>query len=189
MKVKIEDLNGQKIFIIDDFLKEDVIANFHEYANALPYRRHQKDFEGDPFLYYSAHFDGDKFKTSHPIGKASWKLFTDFIGEVDQYSVEEAYVNLLKYGDMQFLHRDCDTTDKHITVLYYINQTWDYTWGGETIFYHNGDSVFGVLPKPGRFVIFPGFVEHTAGLPSANCNETRLSLALKIRLKEPTYEK
>lgn len=184
MTLRIENLNNQKIHIVDDVLEDSAIRGFYEYSLNIPYKRHQKDFIGDPFLYFSAHFEPEKFKESNSIGKVSWNLLSNYVDNSNNYFIDEVYINLLKYGDMQFLHRDCELDEKHITVLYYVNEYWDYKWGGETIFYNKGESVMGVLPKPGRFVIFPGNIEHMAGVPNVYSKQIRLSLALKFKLKE-----
>jgi Rps23 Pro-64 3,4-dihydroxylase Tpa1-like proline 4-hydroxylase len=83
------------------------------------------------------------------------------------------------YGDVAYPHRDCAIERDDITVLYYVNKDWHYKYGGETIFYEKKDSKLALLPKPGRFVIFPGSIEHMGSVCSRICKETRITLALK----------
>jgi len=61
-----------------------------------------------------------------------------------------------------------------------LNSDWHYKYGGETLFYSEKDTRLAVLPKPGRFVIFPGNIEHKGSIATRIWKEPRLSLALKF---------
>ncbi|WP_268225302.1 2OG-Fe(II) oxygenase [Sinomicrobium oceani] len=185
METLVESIiKGVEVKIIDGAMDEEKVHNFYKYVLTLPFNRVQKDFIGDPFLYFSTHFDAIKFSDKTYIGKVSYELLCRFLKNAESYYLYAVYLNSLKYGDMQFPHRDCEVDEKDVTILYYVNPFWDYKWGGETIFYKKKESYVAVLPKPGRFVIFPGNVEHKAGVPNIQAKGARLSLAFKYKLNQ-----
>lgn len=171
-------LEGKKLFIIDDFVDQESIQKFYNSTKELPFRRQEKDFDSDEFPIFSVDFIAREFENKHDIGIKSRELLNTL--DINRkLSLYRSYVNMSHYGDMEYPHRDCGEDEEGITVLYYINDNWDYTWGGETLFYSNRDSRIAVLPKPGRFLIFPGNLEHKGSPPSRTCNISRLTLALK----------
>ena len=48
------------------------------------------------------------------------------------------------------------------------------------MFYEDNDTKCAILPKPGRFVVFQGKVEHCGTVPTKICKFPRLTLALKF---------
>ena len=81
------------------------------------------------------------------------------------------------------LHLDTKTNiEKGYTILYYANMKWDVNFGGETLFYNNNQEIIaGVIPKPGRFVVFDSYTYHSARPPQSNCPYYRFSLAFKFQ--------
>src|SRR6185437_12677188 len=72
----------------------------------------------------------------------------------EQFTDQRAYVNCSVYGDGYYLHRDCAPHEAHVTALYYANLEWKPDWGGETIYYTDGeDAELAISPRPGRLVI------------------------------------
>ena len=47
----------------------------------------------------------------------------------------QSYVNVAHFGDMLFTHTDCLPDAGEVTALWYISESWDPEWGGETMFY------------------------------------------------------
>ncbi len=82
------------------------------------------------------------------------------------------YVNLFLPNERPYFHEDGRGT----TCLFYFNQNYSLDEGGETQFYLN-DTITGVLPKPGRLVIFDGEILHRATSFRSN---PRITVALKF---------
>jgi SM-20-related protein len=183
MKTRTETLLGENIYIIDDVFTEEEICAFFEYVEELPFRRKEKSHDFDKFPIFSADFDPLAFEKEVYIGQKARQLLQQFVPAEKNYHLFRAYVNLSSYGDVEYPHYDCPEDNDDLTVLYYVNNKWNSSFGGETIFYENHDSRIAVLPTPGRFVIFPGKIEHMGSIASRICKTPRYSLALKYNLK------
>lgn len=180
MKTRTIEIEGKNIFVIDEIIPEDEVKDFFAYVNGLSFYKNERDHEKDDFPIFSVDFEPTVFENETFIGNKAKELLTEFHGK--DYKLTRSYINMSCYGDVEFPHYDCDKDSKDITVLYYVNQKWDYRWAGETLFYSGKDTRAAVLPKPGRFVIFPGNIEHTGTVPSRICKIPRYSLALKYAL-------
>lgn len=182
MKTRTETVQGENIYIIDDVLSEEEILAFFEYVEELPFRRKEKSNEYDNFPIFSTDFDTVVFEESTYIGQKARQLLQMFVPEGKNYHLFRTYVNLSTYGDVEYPHYDCPADKEDLTVLYYVNNKWNNSFGGETIFYEDHDSRLAILPKPGRFLIFPGRIEHMGSIASRICKAPRYSLALKYNL-------
>ncbi|WP_268225301.1 FlmC family 2OG-Fe(II) oxygenase [Sinomicrobium oceani] len=180
MKTRVAELDNKKIIIVDDIVPTGEIEDFFTYVNGLSFYKHERDDEMDEYPIFSVDFTPEVFESDTFIGeKAKELLLANYNGN---YRLKRSYINMSCYGDIEFPHYDCGSDEKDITVLYYVNHKWDYRWGGETLFYSNQDTRITVLPKPGRFVLFPGNIEHTGTVPTRICKIPRYSLALKYEL-------
>ena len=76
---------------------------------------------------------------------------------------------------------------RHVTVIVYLNPTWELAWGGETVVVNEQSDVhFAVLPKPGRAVMMEGDPLHVARGVSRTCPVARRVLIFKMwRLDDP----
>lgn len=184
MQTRIENLGKKKIYIFDDVFNKDEIDAFYEYVSDLPFKKVEKSTVKDDFPIFSVDFDTKVLENEIYVGKKARDLLKIALANgADQYQLNRGYINLSQYGDVEFPHYDCGKDKEDYTVLYYVNNSWDYRYGGETLFYDNKDSRISISPKPGRFAIFPGNIEHTGGVPTRICKKARLSLALKFNKK------
>lgn len=180
MNIRKEAIDGKAIFIVDDFLDKSDADSFYSFVSGLRFSKKERDFDGDEYPIFSIDFIPEKFEQDSTIGKAGRHLLEHVAG-IKGLELYRSYINMSHYGDMEFPHRDCGIDESDVTVLYYINPAWDYRWGGETMFYEQKQTKIAVLPAPGRFVIFPGAVEHIGSIPTRICTTSRFSLALKYR--------
>lgn len=180
MKLRTETIEGKKIYIVDEVLEKDEIMAFYEYVSSLAFVKKEKSTSYDEFPIFSVDFEPSLFDKETFIGKKARELMSEFVTNFDLYRLFRVYVNLSNYGDIEYPHYDCPRDREDITILYYVNSDWHYKYGGETLFYSEKDTRLAVLPKPGRFVIFPGNIEHKGSIATRICKEPRLSLALKF---------
>ncbi len=178
MKINEKKLNNQSVYIIDDFLDKEEIDAFFEYVKTLSFKKNERDDDDDEYPIFSVDFQPDLFLRETFIGKKVQGLLQK-LPINKKLTLYRSYINMSHYGDVEFPHYDCNKEREDITVLYYVNNLWNYKWGGETLFYKDKDPEIVVLPKPGRVVVFPGNIEHLGGTPSRVCKVSRLSLALK----------
>lgn len=184
MQNRTEIIDGKEIHIIDGAFSEDEVEVFYDYVNSLSFRKKEKSLSYDEFPIFSTDFIPDTFETDTFIGKKLREVFNQTYSEGIDYQLNRCYINLCSYGDVEYPHFDCDPEQSDLTVLYYVNKTWNYKYGGETIFYENQQSRLAVLPTPGRVVIFPGNIEHMGTIPTRICKLSRFSLAMKFKKKK-----
>ena len=93
-----------------------------------------------------------------------------------------AYVNRFARGDAPGAHRDARLGSEHVTALVYANDAWQRDWGGETIFYTEDHEIRrAVRPRPGRVILFPGGLIHSARPPLPSHGGPRYTVALKFQ--------
>lgn len=98
------------------------------------------------------------------------------------YRAYRVYTNYASFGDTLLTHVDAQPDQNELTALWFLCETWDREWGGETLFYDaNGDAQIAVSPKPGRLVLFDGAVRHAGKPPNRNCPIGRYTFAIKLR--------
>jgi Rps23 Pro-64 3,4-dihydroxylase Tpa1-like proline 4-hydroxylase len=182
MKQRTFSINKSEVKVIDDLLPNNEIKEFFNFSRGLSYQRMENDDDDDEYPIFSVDFEPEAFLEKTLIGDIALKLIREKSNK--KYVLNRAYINLSSYGDVEFPHYDCDLDKEDITILYYINKEWNYKWGGETLFYEGNDTKYAILPKPGRFVIFQGNVEHCGTVATKICKEPRLTLALKFTTNE-----
>lgn len=176
-KIRVDNTD---LFIVDDQVKPEIIRNFYDNAISLAYKRGEKTFAKDIYPIFSVDFDAAIFEEKTSIGATGRKLLDQLMNGAG-YKLFRVYINMCHYGDVEFPHRDCGENDSDVTVLYYVNKEWQHQWGGETLFYEDGDTKAAVLPRPGRFALFYGSVEHIGSIPTRICPQSRLTLAMKYK--------
>ena len=90
-------------------------------------------------------------------------------------TIIRSYVNLFVPKETANYHVD---GDEGTTLLYYANLDYDINEGGETKFVTENNTLTSVLPLPGRIVIFPAVLQHTA---SSFKNKHRFTVAFKFK--------
>ena len=91
------------------------------------------------------------------------------------------------YGTVHELHRDdgAQNYNEIFTVMFYLNKIWQMHYAGETIFLTQdwNDIWKSAIPKPGRAVLFDGFLPHGAREVSRDCVELRMVATIKYKIK------
>lgn len=181
-----KQINGSNIFIVDNAISHQASKEFYDKFSSLQYNWNAKNFENDKFLTFSAELKQGLVLKSL-IGTICQNLLEDLYPN-KEYVLFKSRINLLKYGDMSFPHTDCPKIRRDVTILYYVNESWDYRWGGENFFYDKNGATLAVLPKPRRLVIFEGFIKHKAVVPNKSALDNRLTFALKYTLRSQIVE-
>jgi SM-20-related protein len=149
------------------------------------------DIEGDqghwntPVLRSSFEFPYDV--ASMPFAHKYSSLFTvwnEIQEQIGRRPLLNVYLNGYTYGTDGYAHTDIDVHFKNgthdVTILLYLNTKWDKNWGGETVFFDSNDDIIrAVLPKFGRFVVFPSATMHGARPLSRSCPVLRHVLVFK----------
>ncbi|MFZ5657377.1 MAG: 2OG-Fe(II) oxygenase [Pseudomonadota bacterium] len=99
-----------------------------------------------------------------------------------RYVPYRAYTDIGRYGDMLVTHVDCLPGQGGLTAVWYLCESWDVEWGGETVFFDAADEIaLAVPPRPGRLVIFDGAINHVARPPNRTCYHPRYMFAIKLQ--------
>jgi hypothetical protein len=111
-------------------------------------------------------------------------------GLFNLFKLKRAYASANTYGFTGEYHVD-DWAKEHneiTTIMYYLNSEWSLDFGGETFFLNqNKDEIIhAVAPKPGRAVLFDGFIPHGPRPLSKTCNGLRMVLTFKYGLINET---
>lgn len=95
------------------------------------------------------------------------------------------YANGITKGIDQKIHTD-DYHSSSKTCIVYINEQWNIDWGGETIVWDKEKRQItkSYLPKSNTILIIPGNCYHGVRPVSSYCDELRITLMFKTRLKE-----
>jgi len=92
------------------------------------------------------------------------------------------YTNFASFGDVLLTHVDALPNTREMTALWFLCESWDTDWGGETLFYDaDGDAQLAVSPKPARLLLFDGAIRHAGKPPNRNCPVGRYTFAIKLR--------
>ena len=100
----------------------------------------------------------------------------------ERYLPYRAYTNFAAYGDTLLTHVDALPDARELTALWFVCESWDPDWGGETLLYgDDGDAQIAVSPRPGRLLLFDGAIRHAGKPPNRNCTVARFTFAIKLR--------
>jgi len=170
---------GRELFICDNMIDAQMVTRIATIARTLNYLRTERSRADTPVTAGSADISAQAL-ASEPF----FQRLRDIAAQMfphERFRDQRAYINSSTYGDDYYIHRDCGTDVKHITLLYYVNVEWEAQWGGETIFYNDDyDAEVVVSPKPGRLVVSRGAILHRGTVPTRTCYEQRLTLAYKL---------
>ena len=134
----------------------------------------------DPDLLDKLHFFDGPLKT----------IIDEKIPE-DSYHHFRSYVNLGLHTDNHEVHADHYFNRAGKTLLYYVNETWNKDWGGETAFFDEKaeEILYTSQFVPGRVIIFDGNIPHSAKPQSIDGPAYRFTMAMKFAHNEEKYGK
>jgi len=109
-------------------------------------------------------------------------------GLFNLFKLKRAYASANTYGFSGEYHLDDNAKEYNeiITIMYYINTFWHLDFGGETFFLNEkrDEILNAVIPKPGRAVMFDGFISHGPRPLSKIFNGLRIVLTFKYCLND-----
>lgn len=102
------------------------------------------------------------------------------------FKLSRAYASANTYGFSGEYHIDDGAKEYNeiITIMFYLNDNWNFDFGGETFFLNHDKNEIehAIIPKPARAVMFDGFIYHGPRPLSKFCNELRMVLTFKYEL-------
>lgn len=172
------------INMIDNFLSMDELKDLEKLCNEKGYTYGWKANVDVASYHWNIRFGGsgayertDITIEKEDVPELIWKIWTRINGNNNKRLVR-AYVNGYTFGTEGAIHIDSPHAGNK-THLMYINTEWKPEWAGETVFFMNGEIFRSILPKPGRFIEFPGNIPHDARSVSRLSGVLRRVLVLK----------
>lgn len=119
------------------------------------------------------------------------KSIIDELIPENEYNHFRSYVNLGLHTDNHEVHADHYYDRAGKTLLYYVNETWNRDWGGETVFLDDKaeEILYTSQFVPGRVVIFDSNIPHSAKPQSIDGPAYRFTMAMKFFRREEKYGK
>jgi hypothetical protein len=169
-KIRKSVISGRELFVCDHMVDPMMMMQVGQLVRTLHYVRKEKSRPGVPGLAAVSDIAADRIGSDPFLRGLRQTVERLFPGE--RFSDQRAYVNCSVYGDGYYTHRDCAQHEPHVTALYYANPEWQPDWGGETIYYDDGEEAeIVVMPRPGRLVIARGAILHRGNVPTRDCYE------------------
>lgn len=174
------EVDGRPLCVYDGHLP-DVDAYVRGLARAAFTRTEVARPETADYKHWATEIKLDAL-SRQPILAITQRAVAGFVSQdVGAYRPYRAYTNVAGFGDMLFTHTDCLPEQHDLTALWYLCDSWDTEWGGETVFYDQHDEIaYAVRPRPGRLVVFDGAIKHAGRPPSRTCYAPRYTLAVKF---------
>jgi SM-20-related protein len=109
-------------------------------------------------------------------------------GLFNLFKLKRSYASANTYGFVGEYHVDDNAKEYNeiITIMYYLNTFWHLDFGGETFFLNEkrDEILNAVIPKPGRAVMFDGFISHGPRPLSKLYGGLRMVLTFKYCLND-----
>lgn len=169
------------ITVYDGLVPEKLVHEVYHVLRNTGFKTVEKDYPelDDDQKMLSANLD-----ISHPTIYALAEAIHHKIPNNDDFVLDRVYANAYTSSDSPRPHQDSLASDG-ITIIYYANPEWDWSYGGETVFFDLGsqDTNKAVLPKAGRFVIFDPFLFHCARPQNNIGPKFRYTVVFKLKYK------
>ncbi len=171
-------LGGGKIVVIDGFMSNAEAVTMSNYFDHKDFSRSMADGpKTETVKQWVFNFSKKELKGFEE--KMIRDEITTYFG-YKKFKIQTAICNSFAYGDASFIHVDSYKSKPCVTALMFANAEWKKDWGGEIMFFNDDDdAVYAVTPKPGRLLLFHGFIKHRAGVPSRHCYESRRTFVIK----------
>lgn len=180
--VEHRKVGAHDIFVVDNLFSEallrDLYLQLQVAAYSLSSATSEYSIEWNETM---TELDVDDF-VSVEFGRTLVSEVNSLNTGVGRLKVNRVLVNLIRSGDVSFVHKDSDQSSEY-SVLVYVNPVWEQDWAGETVFYDDrSEPITAVSFKPGRLVIFPSRVLHRAGIQMSVCQDFRYTLSVRMHL-------
>lgn len=151
----------EDIIIVDDFFTEEEITFLNNWAHSLNCYELTNDIT-KRVSSFTAHLSID----DDIIKDIMEKFKESFSFNIPNF--DRVLVNMFRQMDFCDTHKDADY-DFGVSFIIYLNNRWEFHWGGETYFSKDPDPDFtiSVIPKPGRIVISPTYMYHGSRPPTS----------------------
>lgn len=164
------------IQIRDGVLPDEVRYSVDVWARCLPYRRLDVDHPEAKHLHWIHTLSSS---TADVRAIPFLRTLDNIVRRSVDYPLQifRAYVYSGEPSDVYHAHSD-SKYPADVTAVYYPSR-WEDSWGGELLFYDDGEPRWAVLPTSNRLIIFRGIQPHRIGAISGSAESARCSVVLR----------
>jgi hypothetical protein len=181
---RIASVEGRDLFVFDGLVAGEEILR---YARAITQASFTRTETARPDAADLRHWVCEMPLENLPR-TSLWLATEKVVGELrpqERYQPYRVYTNFAAFGDTLLTHVDALPNARELTALWFLCESWDSDWGGETLFYDdNNEAQIAVSPKPGRLLLFDGAIRHAGKPPNRNCPVSRYTFAIKLRANQ-----
>lgn len=178
---RTERIDGRDVFVFDSLVPREESARYFRAIMQASFTRTEM---ARPELQELRHWVCEM-----PLENLSrtslWAATEQAVASVrpgERYLPYRVYTNFASFGDVLLTHVDAPPAARELTALWFLCETWETDWGGETLFYDAaGDARVAVTPRPARLLLFDGTIRHAGKAPNRNCPVGRYTFAIKLR--------
>ena len=165
------------VAMIDALFPEPARHSIDAWSRTLPYRRIDIDTPDARDLHWIFTMTpATHYVRATPFLRAIDDAVRGLAGD-DGLTLMRAYIYAGGSADIYRAHRDSDV-EADLTAIYY-PMKWDDHFGGELLFYDQGEPRWAVAPRANRLIVFNGAREHRIGAISASADRSRCSIVLR----------
>jgi hypothetical protein len=179
---RADKVDGRDIFVFDEVLPAEEIGRYFRAMTQASFTRSE-----------TARSDSNEFRhwvCEMPLANLArtslWPPTEAAVRGVrpeERFAPYRVYTNFASFGDTLLTHVDALPELRELTALWFLCESWDKEWGGETLFYDaGGDAQIAVAPRAGRLLLFDGAIRHAGKPPNRNCPIGRYTFAIKLRV-------
>jgi SM-20-related protein len=173
--------SGANIWVFDNVFEKHKLETYQMFAQKSLFTL---NIRSTPLI---EHLDGANLQSSF-----SQKELDDFgilnddrLIPLHQYilprQVNRCWLNLSTHLTKLHFHTDRNKKENGRTLLFYVHNTWDAEWGGETMFTDDiGDCEIAVSCKPNRVIIFDSHIPHKAAPLTVDSLPYRFTFAVQF---------
>jgi SM-20-related protein len=176
-----EQVEGRDVFVFDGLIAVAEAARYYAAISQAAFTR-TESARGDSaeFRHWVCEMPLENLPRTS-LWQATERALTE-VRPTERFLPYRVYTNFAAIGDLLLTHVDAQPELRELTALWYLCESWDREWGGETLFYDPaGDARLAVSPKPGRLLLFDGAIRHAGKPPNRNCPIGRYTFAIKLR--------
>jgi SM-20-related protein len=181
LPARSERVDGRDVFVFDGLVTADECAVYYRAITQAAFTRTESASVATADL---RHWVCEMPLQNLPRASL-WAATEQAVAAVrpgENFRPYRVYTNYAAFGDVLLTHVDAQPEPRELTALWYLCETWDTEWGGETLFYTSaGDAQIAVTPKPARLVLFDGAIRHAGKPPNRNCPIGRYTFAIKLK--------
>jgi SM-20-related protein len=177
----LKTTSDRNIWVFDDVFEKHKLESYQMFAQKSLF---SLNIRSTPLI---EHLDGANLQASFTqkeldefgiLNDENLKLLHQYILP---RKINRCWLNLSTHMTKLHFHTDRNKEENGRTLLFYVHNTWDVEWGGETLFTDSrGDVEIAVSCKPNRVIVFDSDIPHKAASLTLSALPYRFTFAAQF---------